>query len=154
MTETADHLSQMLQSIGEVTSAVAAVVRIDDSSWAVGFRDEQSFEVLLDEAAGRVWLITTLGTPPEAIAGDVVAALMTYNMLCRETGGVRMATEGPLGEVYMMTDLFLPEVSEELLARLLTNMSRTATHWRRFIATGSLATPDRAGDDPSSFIRV
>ncbi len=154
MTEVADHLSTMLIDLGEVMPDVTAVLKSGDTSWVVGFRDGQSFEIDLDAANGRVYLATTLGTPPPAIAEDIHASLLTYNMLARETGGVRMATAAPGGEVYMMLDVFLPEASEELLARLLTNMSRTASHWRRFVATGTLAEAGAAGEDPSTFIRV
>lgn len=154
MSEVADHLSTMLIDLAEVMPNVTAVLKTEDTSWAVGFKDGQSFEIDLDVDNGRVYLATTLGTPPEAIAGDVAASLLTYNMLARETGGVRMATAAPGGEVYMMLDVFLPEVSEELLARLLTNMTLAANHWRRFVATGSLAEAGAPDEDPSTFIRV
>ncbi len=154
MSEVADHLSAMLLDLGEVVPDISAVLKTGDTSWAVGFKDGQSFEIDLDASNARVYLATPLGTPPAALTEDVHASLLTYNMLARETGGVRMATAARGGEVYMMLDLFLPEVSEELLARLLTNMARTAAQWRRFVATGSLTEAGAAGEDASTFIRV
>jgi hypothetical protein len=101
-------------------------------------------EIFLDDEAGRAVLSTAVGTPHTARVSHLHKLLLQYNLLWRETSGVRMAIDEPEGEVVMLYDLILAGLDSLLLQNILGNFAAAAGAWQTMVE----APPTEESDDP------
>jgi hypothetical protein len=157
-----DALSHIISEAAEIMDDALAALSVEAGSWVIGFRGDVSVTLDLDAAEQRLVLMALLGQMAEAHAARVNATLLNINMVARMGGGVRMATDKPNGEVFLISDLFVAEMSEAILVAGLSRILQLVEPWSKFVATGELlgAGPSGGagdapeGDDFSQMIRV
>ena len=122
-------ISQLLMEIGPAFEEIELIQAVDENAWAVVFDEETVVEVEADQSEQKLTLECTLGylaDMPRSRAGDPIdpsgkddpdepaeesnsveleelcAALLSVNYLWRDTGGVRMALDGPGGNITLL----------------------------------------------------
>lgn len=147
-------LSEMLTAIGAANSEIAAILQVEPGHWAVGYQDDTTVEVEVQEGSNRLTLTCGLGIPKLSEIDRIRHTMLNYNLMWRESGGLRMGLSGPGDEAYLIGDVYLPETSEASLDQALYNMVQLGRIWTRFVTQGSLGD---ATSDPSfadTMIRV
>lgn len=132
----ASHLERiqiMMEEIGPSMSEIEAVIQSEDKNWAIQF-DEQSIVTLeWAEKPERIVLTSMLGTPAEKMQTSVYETLLCYNLLWKDTGGVKMALSGPEGELVLLYELFVADLSLNELQTVLTNFVSIAQVWGVYV---------------------
>jgi hypothetical protein len=132
----ASHLERiqiMMEEIGPSMSEIEAVIQSEDKNWAIQF-DEQSIVTLeWAEKPERIVLTSMLGTPSEKMQTSVYETLLCYNLLWKDTGGVKMALSGPGGELVLLYELFVADLSLNELQTVLTNFVSIAQVWSVYV---------------------
>lgn len=137
-------LNDMLAAIGEANSEIAAILQVEPGHWAVGYQDDTTIEVECVEGSNRLTLTCGLGIPKLEHIDRIRHVMLNYNLMWRESGGMRMGLSGPGDEAYLIGDIYLPDTSEASLDQALYNMAALGRVWNRFVTEGSLGgeTPD------------
>jgi hypothetical protein len=127
-------LTQMLmQELGPQTPEIDAVLQQDDSNWVLVFEDETSIVIEWADTPARLVLTSSLGRANEDAQLGIYETLLSYNLLWQETGGVRMAIDGPQGEVMMIYDLFDDHLTVADLQTVVLNLTSIAGIWRDYV---------------------
>ncbi len=93
-------------------------------------------EVLRAEwAEGPSRLVATIELGRVAPSRKILAyeAMLTYNLLWRETGGARMAMAGPDGEVVLVHEWAAEQATACDLSAMLARLFQVGGAWRRFV---------------------
>lgn len=131
-----EQVSALMVEAASLDEDVAAVVRNGERNWVVRF-EAVDVEVGCNAEGNRLVLVTTIGVPPPERRLAVLEAMMTYNFLVLDTGGVRMAMTGTDGEIVQMVDLGIDGLTARGLATILANMERKTLVWRGFVGAAS-----------------
>ena len=97
---------------------------------------------------GRLWLSTEVCEPPgERLA--LYELILQYNARWKETGGVRLALDGPEGSVVLAYDMPLAGLDLPRLQTVIRNFRDTLDGWRKIVAaSGQTAGRGTGGLDP------
>lgn len=133
MTDTAA-VARLVAEIGPLDDEVLAAFEVAPGEWAVRY---SGIEVALehDAAGGRLMMTATIGAPRPESALRLYELLLSYNLLWRDTGGIRMALLGAGGEAVQMADLTLAGLTAADLAGTLSGFARRAGAWRLVLAS-------------------
>ncbi len=147
-------LNDMLAAIGDANPEIAVILLVEPGHWAVGYQDDTTVEVECVEGSNRLTLTCGLGIPKLSDIDRIRHTMLNYNLMWRESGGMRMGLSGPGDEAYLIGDVYLPETSEASLDQALYNMAQLGRIWSRFVTEGSLggALPDPSAAE--TMIRV
>ena len=133
-------LAQMLmQELGPQITEIDAVLQQDDTCWVLVLADETSITVEWAANPERLVLSSGLGRPVQGAELAVYETLLSYNLLWQDTGGVRMAIDGPQGEVLLIYDLFDDHLSLAELQTVVLNLSNIAAIWRDYVRKDAAA---------------
>ena len=124
----------LMESIGPASPAVSYVTQVSEDTWTVGL-DEQSVVFLeFDAARDRLVLTSTLGRPREGDRERLYEALLGYNALWRETGGVQMAlADGEAMQAYSMP---AADLELDILQATIEDFAGKASIWRSLMRDG------------------
>jgi len=138
-----EQIQQFLEQLGPASDDVASIAQTGDRSWAVAY--DESTVVALEFVPDRNVLVLTidLGKPADDRRADVYGALLSFNALWRETGGVKTAMAD--GELFQIYDLVADGLTLGDLRNVLGNFVEKARVFRRFVA-GEIA--KTGGDIP------
>ena len=127
-----EQIQQFVEQLGPASDDVATVAQAGDRSWAVAY-DETTI-VALELVPDRNVLVLTidLGKPADERRADVYGALLSFNALWRETGGVKTALAD--GELFQIYDLTTEGQTLGALRDVLGNFVEKARVFRRFVA--------------------
>jgi hypothetical protein len=129
-------IQQLMQELGPQTSTVDAVVQHGEKTWAVQLDDDS---IVLMEWGGepeRLVLSTDLGVPLEERRLDAYQLLLCYNLLWRESGGLKTALGGPEGSAMLLYEWSGEQATLMEMQTVLHNFSRVGAMWRSYIANG------------------
>lgn len=132
-----DQAQMLLQELGPQTPEIDAILQEDEKSWLLVFGDEQTIYVEWANNPDRLVLTTGLGKPLAGSELQVYETLLSYNLLWPDTGGVRMAIDGPNGEIMLIYDLFDDQLSLTELQTVVLNISSIASIWRDYVKKDS-----------------
>ncbi len=152
----ATHLERvqiMMQEIGPSVPEIEAVIQSEATNWAVQFDDGSI--VLLEWAAkpDRIVLTTMLGKPSETMQLSVYETLLCYNLLWKDTGGVKMALSGPDGELILLYELFAADLSLNEFQTVLSNFVSIAQVWSVYV-TGESDQPAVSTPGPADMLQL
>jgi len=146
-------ISALIVEAAGLDDEIAAVIGRANDSWIVRFQSID-IEIGVDDQRGRLILVTVLGAPDQQRRLAVIETLLAYNFLVRETGGVRIATNGVGGELVQMADIGIAGLSARDLVVVLTNMAEKTLAWRAFIALNERAAGAPAASPDSLALRL
>ncbi len=75
-------------------------------------------------------------TPFKSRIAEVYEAMLSYNLLWRATGGLRMALTGRGGTIVQLVDLAGDEINARQIATIAVNMADLTRIWRAYLETG------------------
>jgi formate hydrogenlyase subunit 4 len=116
----------MLAELGAALPQIQSVLATSELTWIVSFSDSIAIEVDVIEAEDRIGFEVALDAVLDKNRTTVLDTLMTYNLMWRETGGVRFGLAGESGRVHMIAEGFLPELSAQMLAGILVSLAEKA----------------------------
>lgn len=137
----------MMEEIGPVMPSIEAVIQSEEKNWAIQFDDQSIVMLEWAEKPDRVVLTAMLGTPSESMQLSVYETLLCYNLLWKDTGGVKMALSGPGGELILLYELFSTDLTLNELQTVLSNFVSIAQVWSVYV-TGESEQP--VGSVPGS----
>jgi hypothetical protein len=144
---------RLMSEVGPLDDTILACIKTQDGAYAIRF-EEIDVLVERDGDRDRIALSVEIGTPRPSNALSVYEALLSYNLLWRETGGVRMALTGRQGAVVQFVDLTGPEINPTSIATVAANLAGLSEIWRTYIDSdgGEAAAP--APISTGDFIRA
>jgi hypothetical protein len=97
------------------------------------------------EHPDRIVLSSMLGIPSETMQLSVYEALLCYNLLWKDTGGVKMALAGPGGDLMLLYELHVDQLMLNDLQIVISNFSSISHVWSVYVTGES---HDLAGNAP------
>lgn len=112
---------------------ILEIVETGPDSWRVLFEDAD-VELEYDQELSRLYMSSEAGVVTATDRSAIYETMLGYNMLWRDTGGVRLALT-PTRVAFIVADLGAAELSAQVLAATLPNLITKARLWRAFIGT-------------------
>ena len=137
-----ERMQIMMEEIGPAMSEIEAVIQSEEKNWAIQFEDQSIVMLEWAESPDRVVLTAMLGVPSETMQLSVYETLLCYNLLWKDTGGVKMALSGPSGELVLLYELFASNLNRNELQTVLINFVSISQVWSVYV-TGE-------GEQPAS----
>lgn len=135
-----------MREIGPRDDGILEILQTGDESWAMRFQDVD-IEVELEPEFRRLMLSTEIGAPNDDQRAPFYEAMLLYNLLWRDTGGVRMGLAEAGGPVLQMIDLHCSSITTDMLVAVVRNLNDRTLLWRDFLkapAPNELATTPSA----------
>ena len=147
-----ERIGLMIEEAGPRDDAIAAIIQSGETTWQVHY-GECEIDCEYEPTLQRLMLTIPVGVVAPERQARVYETLLAFNLIWRDTGGVRMALAGPNGQVVQMVDLTGAELSTDLLLTVMTNLVEKADIWRDFIA-GSQEKSPLESYSAQGFIRI
>ena len=128
-----ERMQIMMEEIGPSMTEIEAVIQSEESNWAIQFDDQSIVMLEWAESPDRVVMTAMLGTPTESMQLSVFETLLCYNLLWKDTGGVKMALSGPGGELVLLYELFAGSLTLNEMQTVLTNFVSIAQVWSVYV---------------------
>ena len=148
-----ERMQIMMEEIGPSMPDIEAVIQSENTNWAIQFEDQSIVMLEWAEQPDRVVLTTLLGTPSEAMQLSVYETLLCYNLLWKDTGGVKMALSGPGGELVLLYELFSANLNLNELQTVLSNFVSIAQVWSVYV-TGESENPVPGAPGPMDMLHL
>ena len=125
-----------MKEIGPLTSEIDVIAQNGDSTWAVRFDDDSIVTVEWVQSPSRWVLSAVLGRPVKERKIEIYEALLSYDSLANEAGGMRCqrATLVEQDTVVLIHELNAQQLTLAELRDALLDFTDAAGDWRSFIA--------------------
>ncbi len=153
MASNLERMQIMMEEIGPSIPDIEAVIQSEDKNWAIQFEDQSIVMLEWAEQPDRVVLTTLLGTPSESMQLSVYETLLCYNLLWKDTGGVKMALSGPGGELVLLYEMFASSLNLADMQVVLTNFLSIAQVWGTYV-TGESENPVTGVPGPMDMLHL
>lgn len=144
---------RLMSEVGPLDDAILACIKATDGAYAIRFA-EVDVLVERDVDRDRIALSVEIGAPRPSKALEVYETLLSYNLLWRETGGVRMALTGKGGAVVQFVDLTGSEINARSIATVAANLASLTEIWRAFLGSAASDSVAPAPISAADFIRA
>jgi hypothetical protein len=132
-----ERMQIMMEEIGPSMSEIEAVIQSEEKNWAIQFDDQSIVMLEWAESPDRIVMTAMLGTPTESMQLSVYETLLCYNLLWKDTGGVKMALSGPGGELVLLYELFSGNLTLNELQTVVSNFVSIAQVWSVYVTGDS-----------------
>jgi len=112
-------------------------VQHGEKTGAVQLEDESIVLVEWGGEPERLVLSIDLGEPPEERRLEVYQLLLCYNLLWRESGGLKTALGGPDGGAMLLYEWSGEQATLMEMQTVLANFNHVAGMWRSYIVSGA-----------------
>jgi hypothetical protein len=109
-------------------------VQTEEPSWAIQFSDETIVIIEAAEDPARMVFSAELGSANDTNQHAVYEALLCYNLMWRDTGGVKIGLAGPQGALIISTELCLESLMLNDLQLNLKNFLKITRSWQGFVS--------------------
>ena len=151
MATTIEQIQQFMQELGPASPDIDAVVQTEEPSWAIQFSDESIMVIEPADEPPRLILSSELGTAPEAAERPLYEALLSYNLLWRESGGLKIGLAGPKGSLIITGELCLEGLTLLDLQATLARFRKVTASWRHCVVSADVDTAPLPGLDGGDF---
>jgi hypothetical protein len=134
MATTIEQIQQLIQEIGPHMQDIDAIVQTEEPSWAIQFSDETIVIIEAAEDPARMVFSAELGSANDTNQHAVYEALLCYNLMWRDTGGVKIGLAGPQGALIISTELCLESLMLNDLQLNLKNFLKITRSWQGFVS--------------------
>ncbi len=136
----------MMEEVGPEVSDIETVIQNEDRDWAIQFEDQTIVTLEWADNPDKVVLSTILGKPTQKNQLSVYETLPCYNLLWRDTGGVKMALGGPEGVILLIYEMYMQETNLNEFKTVLLNFLNIAKVWEVFIQSEDSSMDETAHD--------
>lgn len=148
-----EELDRLIAEVGPLDEAILSCVRTPEGVHALRFED---LDLLVenDEARDCLVLSSEIGAPAASRAAAVYETMLAYNLLWRETGGLRIALTSRGGSLVQLVDIASGQADARMIATVAVNLADRTRVWRAYLeAEGrDVAAPAPIASD--AFIRA
>jgi hypothetical protein len=141
MATTIEKIQQLVQELGPSLPDIDAVVQTEEPSWAVQFSDETIVIIESAEEPARMILSSELGSPSDSLQLPIYESLLCYNLLWRETGGVKIGLAGPKGALILSSELCLEGLTLMDLQAGIINFASITRSWSKYVVGEDMTAP-------------
>lgn len=134
MTTTVEQIQQLIQEVGPSMPEIDAVVQTEEPSWAIQFSDETIVIIEAADDPARIVMSAELGAPSEARQRAIYETLLCYNLMWRDSGGVKVGLAGPQGTLIISTEACLERMSLMDLQNSLNRFLKITRSWKQYVA--------------------
>lgn len=134
MATTIEQIQQLIQELGPHMQDIDAIVQTEEPSWAIQFSDETIVIIEAAEEPARMVFSAELGSANDANQHAIYEALLCYNLMWRDTGGVKIGLAGPQGALIISTELCLEGLMLNDLQFTLKNFLKITRSWQGFVS--------------------
>lgn len=133
MATTIEKIQQLIQELGPAMQDIDAIIQTEEPSWAIQFSDETILLIESAEDPERMIFSAELGHAADNKQRAIYEAMLCYNLMWRDTGGVKISLAGPQGSLIISTELCLAGLMLNDLERSLTNLVKIVRAWQGFV---------------------
>ena len=134
MVTTIEQIQQLIQELGPHMQDIDAIVQTEEPSWAIQFSDETIVIIEAAEDPARMVFSAELGSANDTNQHAVYEALLCYNLMWRDTGGVKIGLAGPQGALIISAELCLEGLMLNDLQLNLKNFLKITRSWQGFVS--------------------
>lgn len=134
MATTTEQIQRLLQELGPSMPTIDAIVQTEEPSWAIQFSDETILIVEATEDPPRMVISAELGVASEAQQCSVYETLLCYNLLWKDSGGVKVGLAGPQGALIISTDVCVEDMTLMELQDALNKFLTITRSWSQYVA--------------------
>jgi hypothetical protein len=151
-----DRIQELLCEAASLLGVGSLTAYDSAPAWRLA-RDGTDFRVEHDPEHDSIVISAAVGAVADAARTRTYQMLLQYNNLWPQTGGVRMALDGPQRTVVMILELGTACLSAARLARVISNMAGVHAGWRDLLqlsaatAQGTEAAVPAAAMAPAAF---
>ena len=128
-----DKIQDLISQIGPVFPYIDAVIQTEDPSWAIQFVDELVVMIEQLEQPDRMVFSSEIGAVTDDQELPVYEALLCYNLLWKDTGGVKIGLAGPKGTLIVTSELLLEGLTLMSFQEALTNFTNIARSLSKYV---------------------
>jgi hypothetical protein len=134
-------LDLIIGELGPESADIHCVAATGPATWAVQFDNDAVVHLAWRLSPPRLELMTAVARLPAAADREVMRAILMFNFLSLDTGGVRMGLSAEDDTVFLIRDLPGPELSLSAVQDAMRAMAGLATQWARILGV-SATSPD------------
>ena len=143
---TVEQIEQLIKEIGPAMPDIDAVIQTEDPSWAIQFSDETIIIIEPADDPSRMVISTELGAVAEAQQRIVYETLLCYNLMWRDSGGVKVGLAGPQGALIISVDVCVEGLTLMSLQKEIERFLKIARSWTQYVGKADSAeTPSLPG---------
>ena len=130
---TIEQIEHLIKEIGPAMPEVDAIIQTEDPSWAIQFSDETIIILEPADDPSRVVISTELGAAVEAQQRRVYETMLCYNLMWRDSGGVKIGLAGPQGALIISTDVCIEGLTLQDLKQEIERFLQIARSWTQYV---------------------
>lgn len=141
MATSTEQIQQLMQELGPSMPEIDAVVQTEDPSWAIQFSDETILIIEPAEDPPRMVISAELGVAAESQQRRVYETLLCYNLLWKDSGGVKVGLAGPQGALIISIDACIEGMTLMDFQDMLNKFLGIARSWTQYVAQADGSEP-------------
>jgi hypothetical protein len=145
------HVHELMTEIGPALELAEVREFEQDNLWTLVDRDGTVLFVDYEPDDQRLWISADVCVP-SGNRSKLYDLMLQYNARWQQTGGVRLALDGPEGGVVQAYDLPVSGLDLQRLQNVIRNFRDTLEEWRKIVARG-VATPEPRDGELSPLVR-
>jgi hypothetical protein len=130
---TIEQIEHLVKELGPAMSDIDAIVQTEDPSWAIQFSDEAIIILEPADDPSRIVISTELGAAAEAQQRTVYETMLCYNLMWRDSGGVKIGLAGPQGALIISTDVCIESLTLQELTQQIQGFLTIARSWTQYV---------------------
>jgi hypothetical protein len=130
---TIEQIENLVKELGPAMSDIDAIVQTEDPSWAIQFSDETIIILEPADDPSRIVISTELGAAAEAQQRTVYETMLCYNLMWRDSGGVKIGLAGPQGALIISTDVCIESLTLQELKQEIQRFVTIARSWAQYV---------------------
>jgi len=130
---TIEQIENLVKELGPAMSDIDAIVQTEDPSWAIQFSDETIIILEPADDPSRIVVSTELGAAAEAQQRTVYETMLCYNLMWRDSGGVKIGLAGPQGALIISTDVCIESLTLQELKQEIQRFLTIARSWAQYV---------------------
>ena len=130
---TIEQIEHLVKELGPAMPEIDAIVQTEDPSWAIQFSDETIIILEPADDPSRIVISTELGAAAEAQQRTVYETMLCYNLMWRDSGGVKIGLAGPQGALIISTDVCIESLTLQELTQEIQRFLTIARSWMQYV---------------------
>ena len=130
---TIEQIEHLVKELGPAMPDIDAIVQTEDPSWAIQFSDETIIILEPADDPSRIVISTELGAAAEAQQRTVYETMLCYNLMWRDSGGVKIGLAGPQGALIISTDVCIESLTLQELKQEIQRFLTIARSWAQYV---------------------
>jgi hypothetical protein len=131
---TIEQIEQLIKEVGPAMPDIDAVVQTEEPSWAIQFSDESIIIIEPADDPSRMVISAELGAAAEAQQRIVYETLLCYNLMWRDSGGIKIGLAGPQGALIISIDVCVEGLTLMGLQQELERFLKISRSWTHYVS--------------------